>query len=485
MKIWENTCLELLKKSLSGTNQQEFNEIDWKQDISNNNEKLAQHLSAFANIHGGGFMVFGIENDGSVLGIDRIKNDTIINKLANIARANVEPQVTLDHTTIQFQGKDILMVHILESHYKPVHLKSGTIEDSYTRVVATTRKLSRQDIQKILAVSQGMSFETRLYPTIYQADDIIAKLDYVTYFDLTKTKQPTSQLEVLTILETELLIKKLPQGTYQMTNLGIILLAKDLSEFKEIKRKAPRVIAYEGNNRVGAIKKQNEGNLGYATGFTRLIDYVNTLLPSNEVIQEALRKEVRMYPEMAIRELIANALIHQDFDVSGAGVMVEIFDDRIEITNPGRPFVEINRLMDLPPRSRNEKLADIMRRMHVCEELGSGIDKVVAQCEVYQLPAPLFQIRDNNMVASLFSQRILTKMDREDKIRACYLHACLKHVSGEIMTNESVRKRFKIPDSNYPTASKIIGETLEVGLIKLKDPENKSKKLSQYIPFWA
>ena len=198
------------------------------------------------------------------------------------------------------------------------------------------------------------------------------------------------------------------------------------------------------------------------------------------------RHHVRVIPcGLATGWLIANALIHQDFDVSGTGVTIEIFDDRIEITNPGKPFVEVNRLMDLPPRSRNEKLASLMRRLHICEELGSGIDKVVFECEIYQLPAPLFETKEGNMVATLYSHQTLTKMDKKDRIRACYLHASLKHVSGEITTNESIRTRFNITDSNYPIASKILKETMEAGLVKPKDPDSKSKKHSQYVPFWA
>jgi predicted HTH transcriptional regulator len=147
--------------------------------------------------------------------------------------------------------------------------------------------------------------------------------------------------------------------------------------------------------------------------------------------------------------------------------------------------VEVNRLMDMPPRSRNQILASLMRRLHICEEQGSGIEKVVFDCEFYQLPAPLFETREDNMVATLYSPRSLTRMDKGDRIRACYLHACLKHVSSEIMTNESIRKRFNILDSNYPAASRIIKETMESKLIRLKDPDSKSKKHSQYVPFWV
>lgn len=126
-------------------------------------------------------------------------------------------------------------------------------------------------------------------------------------------------------------------------------------------------------------------------------------VPSNEVIEKALRKTVPMYPELAVRELVVNALIHQDFFVTGASPMVEIFADRIEITNPGQPLVATDRFLDTPPRSRNEGLASLMRRMGVCEERGSGVDKVVFQTEVFQLPAPLFEVTGESTRAVLFA----------------------------------------------------------------------------------
>jgi len=155
-----------------------------------------------------------------------------------------------------------------------------------------------------------------------------------------------------------------------------VLFAKRLDDFRSVQRKSMRVIKYRGTSRVETLKEQVEDK-GYASGFERLIAFINGLLPSNEVIEQALRKTVPMFPELAIRELVANALIHQDFSVIGAGPMVEIFDDRIEITNPGEPLVDTQRFVDTPPKSRNEILASLMRRFRICEERGSGIDKVV------------------------------------------------------------------------------------------------------------
>jgi predicted HTH transcriptional regulator len=99
--------------------------------------------------------------------------------------------------------------------------------------------------------------------------------------------------------------------------------------------------------------------------------------------------------------------------------MIEIFDSRMEISNPGRPLISPLRFIDEPPHSRNEEIAFLMRRMNFCEERGSGIDKVIFNIELYQLPAPDFRIAENNTIAILFGPRPLIKMSKQERIRAC------------------------------------------------------------------
>ncbi len=192
-----------------------------------------------------------------------------------------------------------------------------------------------------------------------------------------------------------------------------------------------------------------------------------------------------MYPELAIRELVANALIHQDFSETGTGPMVEIFADRIEISNPGKPLISTLRFIDHNPQSRNEALAYFMRRINICEERGSGIDKVITSAEIFQLPAPNF-VEDNKFLkAIMYAYKTLRQMDKEDKIRACYQHCCLKYISAELMTNQSLRERFQIDAKNYAIVSRIIGDTINIGLIKDYDPTSKSKRFAKYVPFWT
>jgi ATP-dependent DNA helicase RecG len=125
-----------------------------------------------------------------------------------------------------------------------------------------------------------------------------------------------------------------------------------------------------------------------------------------------------------------------------------------------------------------------MRRIGVCEERGSGVDKVVFQTELYQLPAPLFEATDEHTRAILFAHRELKEMDKGDRIRACYLHACLKYVQRDFMTNTTLRERFGIEDKNSATASRIIKETLEAELIRPYD-DTASRKFMKYVPWWA
>lgn len=190
-------------------------------------------------------------------------------------------------------------------------------------------------------------------------------LDTQAFFDLLHLPYPTDQAGVLARLLDERLIERSASG-FHIMNIGAVLLAKSLRSFPGISRKAARVIVYAGESKMQTVSDQT-GEKGYAVGFTGLVQYVMGKLPQNEVIEDAIRKEIKLVPEVVIRELLANALIHQDFEMGGASPTVEVFSNRVEISNPGEPIVPVERFID-GYQSRNERLADLMRRFGVCEE---------------------------------------------------------------------------------------------------------------------
>jgi predicted HTH transcriptional regulator len=207
-------------------------------------------------------------------------------------------------------------------------------------------------------------------------------------------------------------------------------------------------------------------------------------LPQNEVVQDATRRQMKLVPESAVREVVANSLIHQDFLIGGTSVMIEVYSDRVEVSNPGTPIVEVNRFID-GYQSRNERLADLMRHMRVCEEKGSGIDKVIHAAELFQLPAPQFREEHRRTSVVLAGPKTFDDMDRDDRIRACYQHAGLRRVANDFMTNQSLRERFKLPDTKSATVSQVIAATLEAGLIKTDSSVGASLRLRRYLPYWA
>ncbi len=164
--------------------------------------------------------------------------------------------------------------------------------------------------------------------------------------------------------------------------------------------------------------------------------------------------------------------------------MIEVYSDRVEISNPGEPVVPIERFID-GYQSRNERLADLMRRLHICEEKSSGIDKVVTAAEFYQLPAPDFRAGHQRTIVVIFGPKKLEDMDRDDRTRACYQHCVLKWVMAERMTNQSLRDRFKLSESKSAIISQIISASLDARLIKPDEAVGASRKYARYLPFWA
>ena len=452
-------------------------------------QDIGEYLSALANsaaLEGksSAYMVWGIDDaTHDVLGTTFVPNERKVGneELENWLLHLLEPRINFRFHCIEIEGKPIVLLEIGRAFRHPVRFKG----QEFIRVSSYKKKLKDfpEKERELWRIFDQTPFEDMIAAENVSEDEVLRLLDHNAYFELLGLPAPQRHDAILEVLRNDGMIKASEGGKWNITNLGAILFARRLQEFRALRRKVVRVIVYKGNSRVQTEREQ-EGSKGYAVGFEGLIEFVNALLPSNEVIEAAIRKSVPMYPELAVRELVANALIHQDLLATGSGPMIEIFDDRMEVSNPGAPLVETERFLDCPPRSRNEALASFMRRVGICEERGSGVDKVVFQTEIYQLPAPIFEQAGDNTRAILLSPRPLTRMDKVDRIRACYLHACLKYVNRDFLTNPSIRERFGIEPDNISMASRYIREAVKAGAIVPYDAD-AARKMMKYVPHWA
>lgn len=472
-----------LEQSLSPV-PHEVNELDGKASLSDHKDRLAEHLMAFANHPNGGCLVFGVANSGQLVGVDQSAVAQITNTLANLGRDAVEPPLALDHAVVDFKGVSLLLLHIPEQGVKPVHRRGRTIEESWVRSGGTTRKASRQEVGALMLNSAPPRWEQLRASSLLSLDEVLARLDVVTIAKLLERPSPTEPVELGQWLLAEGLAVEDGRGFY-ITNFGAIAAARKLDDFGALERKRIRVIRYRGTNKVDTIDEQ-PGSKGYAVGFEGLIGYLKRVLPHSEVIQQSLRTEVSVYPEIALRELIANALIHQDFTVTGTGPMVEIFDDRIEISNPGTllPGKRPDRLIGTTPESRNEQLASSFRRYRICEERGTGFQKVVRAIELFGLPPLVFTLQENAFRVTLYAPRKFSEMSQTERIEACYQHAMLQYFSSSTLTNTTLRERFKLHEKYRNQITNLIGDAVACGRIKRKDA-GTGKKFAEYLPYWA
>lgn len=480
---------DLLRELRSGR------EAEWVEfKVDNRNPTLiGEYISALANAAAladktHGYVVWGVEDESRALVGTRFSPHTARKgnePLETWLTRLLEPQVAFRFFELPLDDKRFVLLEVDRATHRPVAF-GGT---EFVRVGSAKKKLRNFPEQEraLWQTFSRLCFEEGVAAERLSGEDVLLELNCGAYFDLLGVPAVDGRDATLEALAHDRLIARCSAGQFNITNLGAILLAKDLGSFPRLRRKALRVIEYRGSGRLEALREW-ENTKGYAAGFAELMDYIHARLPTHEENGRAFQRSVHEFPPLAVRELVANAIIHQDFSVTGAGPMVEIFEGRVEVTNPGEPLTEPERFLDSQPISRNEALASLMRRFDICEERGSGIDKVVAEVERCQLPAPIFEVPPGCMRAALFGRKPLSEMDRSERVRACYLHACLRHVNREFLTNASLRKRFDINAATTASATSIasryIREAVEAGRIKPLD-EHAGRRRMSYVPFWA
>lgn len=450
-------------------------------------EEIGERISALSNSAAllnepFGYIVFGVEDEthqiiGTTFKAKQHKKGGEELEMWLLNRLN--PRIDVECYEFDAEGKHISMYRVPTATDRPVTF----LNVAYIRVGTLTKKLLNypEKERKLWKLHNERPLDKSIAKVCLNAKEIISLLSAEAYFDRLGMPMPQNSDGIINRFISEHFVNVV-NGEYGITELGALLLAKNLRDFDNLYRKSIRVIVYRGKNKVETIREQIFEQ-GYAVCFVNLLDWVNGQVPANEEIGRALRKNVRMYPERAIREIAANMIIHQDFSVLGFP-MIEIYSDRVEISSPGQPLISTDRFID-EYQSRNEELADIMRRMGFCEEKGSGMDKALASIEQYQLPAIKYRVSDIRTTIILSEYKTWSATTKEERIQACYQHACLKYLSNEMLTNKSFRERMGVAEKNYTAISGVIKETLERGLIKVGTPEGTNRRDIAYIPSWG
>lgn len=346
--------VELVSELRTNAGETEWLEFKERQQ---NPETIGKSISALSNgavlsDKKSAYMVWGIEDSThAVVGTNfspsaaKKGNEPLETWLGSLLR----PRIDFRIYEVTVSGKPVALMEIEPASQQPVAFGG----DEFIRVGSSTRRLKdfpNKEAALWRAFDQS-AFEDGIASERVSDDDVLLSLNHPAYFDLLKIPLPDGRARILDALRRGHIISPCDAGGWNITKLGAILFARNLDDFSRLGRKAVRIIQYRGTSRLETLRER-EVERGYAVGFEEVIGYIMALTPADEVIERSLRRELPMFPEIAVRELVANMLIHQDFSVTGAGPMVEIFDGRIEITNPGSPLVETDRFWT--PRQNHE-----------------------------------------------------------------------------------------------------------------------------------
>lgn len=429
------------------------------------------------------FIVFGIENltkrkVGTNVRLSEVRkgNENLQNWLSRM----LTPAIMVE--THDFQDGDLsfAILAIEPSYDRPVSF-AGV---EYLRIGENVKKLKEfpNHERSLWLATSRRKFEEATAAAHVNSREVLRLLNTDAYFSLARQPKPATGSQVLRTLSQCGFIREDMEGGYDVTNLGAVLFAKDIAEFPSVAMKSVRVVRYLGTDKRRS-GTEVVGSFGYAIGFAGLIEYILKQVPGEERFDGGVRAWRAYHPEIAIREVIANALIHQDFTITGAGPIVEIYDDRIEVTNPGNSLIQIDRIID-ERRSRNEKLASNMRALGICEERGGGIDKAILAIEDMSLPAPEFFPSENSMRVVMYGPRAFSKLSKADRVWACFCHCVVRWLKDDYMSNASLRARFSLADEDYQAVSSVIANAREEGRI-VQAEANQGNKNAKYVPYWA
>lgn len=459
----------------------EFKENNVDPDVIGRTASACANAAMLAEKHRA-YIVWGIENKtkkrlGTTIKLTDLKKggENFQNWLCRM----IEPRLEIEFLDFEADGKQFSILAIEPSYDRPVRFSGA----EYIRIGENVKPLKEYpNHERSLWFATGRrTFESAVALSHQTKEEVFSLLQCDQFYLLSREQRPGNDEEIIRRFIQTGFLKDDMEGGFDILNLGALLFANDFSSFPSLSSKSVRVIRYKGRDKRNTEDEQ-EGKRGYAVGFSGMLKYIVGKLPKQEVYENGIRRSANSFPELAIREIVANALIHQDLTVSGAGPTVEIYDDRVEVTNPGASLIERDRIID-ERRSRNEKLASSMRELGLCEERGSGIDKAIIEIEQQKLPAPDFIPSPHSMRVVILGPKNFSKMSKQERVWSCFCHCVVRWLQHDFMSNNSLRERFSLKDEEYQLASAVIADARKAKRIIAADPD-QGKRNAKYVPYW-
>lgn len=411
---------------------------------------LATTLIAFANADGGRLLI-GVEDDGTVSGLDSVADQEQVERLLRAAYEFCTPSVQIDYQFASCRGRQVLVIDVPVSSRVHNH-NNGRV---YLRVLDRNQPLSADETLRVAFAKGQASYETQPVrgATLENVDQGLVE----EYARLRGLDQPVERI----LRGLNLLIED------TLTVAGVLLFAREPGRW--LPRAGVDFLKFEGT----AIELGEAFNLvkreELTTPLPRLIrltwDLAGTFVRTRRRLRGLEMTEQPEYPDFAWREVIVNAIAHRDYSITGTAIQVRMFDDRLEVESPGGlPGIVTVKNIRRRHFSRNPQIVGVLKAWRYIEELGFGVDRVFREMEAAGAPPPLITDDGGVVTVTLYAVRPATVPDvnrlslNERQIRALAILA----ERGRI-TNREYRELFNVSNA---TAYADLTELVEKGLVE-------------------
>ena len=356
--------------------QPEGRRLEFKTDLPTKAE-LAKTIISFANDAGGSFYIGIQENPRAIVGLNDDQLIPLEEKISNIIHDQCAPVILPEISFLSHEEKHIIKTQIHKGSAPPYHLKSkGVKNGTFIRVGSTNRQASPEMIAEMERQKQNISFDSELI-YIKNADQVNIKLFKELFFEKTGEELTRQVLSKLDLFKNE-------QGRELPTNAMILLSDDELrkQQFPYAKVECARFKGTITGNFIDQKTIDTNVSIQAEQAYQFILRHISQ---SSTDYSGVYRNDRWEYPIIAIREVIRNAVIHRDYSLGGKDIKIAIFDDKIEITSPGKlmPSVDFSDMDSGQSDIRNKILAPVFKRLGIIEQWGNGLKLIAEELQVY------------------------------------------------------------------------------------------------------
>ena len=436
--------------------------LEYKESFSSS---IVREFAAFANTAGGKILL-GVRDDGTVVGVS--DSNELRARIQDLAR-NCDPPVKV---LVEPVGK-VLAITVRESDGKPVQCREGF----FWRQGAGTQKLSRDEIRDFFRSEGAVRFDLAICPKFRYPQDF-GRAKFQAWMRESQISRRGRAEDILVNIEAA----ERTAGRLRFRNAGVLFFAKDVPHF--FPQAYITCLLVKGTDKTDVLDRKDFAD-GVVSDIEEALRFIERNTRTAYRIEGLRRQEVPEYPMRALREAITNAVMHRDYYEVGANVFVEIYADRIEISNPGGLPKGLTRA-ELGTRSvrRNPLIADLLHRIAFIEKAGTGIRRMREEASRNKCPEPQFAA--NGFFTASFwpsgeragatqqaTEQVGTKLEpsrhQVEILRNCREESTLLELMA--IVGRSDRTKFR---------HQVLGPLLQAGLIEMTIPDKPRSRNQRY-----